>query len=148
MLCPSASPDLPEALVVGVVDRVSDEPIVAYLQDPIEVSPVFLEMASPLKPTEVFRFAAACQTSACQQWNGHGCGLVERLVRLVPPSAVSLPRCSIRKSCRWFHEQGGQACRRCTSVVTYNDTPSDEMRLAATMSDGEAVEVATHSSSI
>ena len=55
LCCPSAQPDMPGAVVHGVVDAASGR--VAYLDKPQPVTPELLAMAAPLKPTEVLRFS-------------------------------------------------------------------------------------------
>lgn len=69
-----------------------------------------------------FRFAEPCQEAGCAQWTGSSCGVIERL--LVAPDAgdldPDLPRCDIRRSCRWFAQAGGAACGVCPYVLTDN----------------------------
>jgi hypothetical protein len=36
----------------------------------------------------------------------------------LPEVVDILPACQVRRSCRWYAEQGGAACRRCPQVVT------------------------------
>jgi hypothetical protein len=130
-LCPSAQPDTAGAVVLGVVDHAASPPEVQYLDEPMPVTPDVLALAAPVRPTEVFRFAAACQQGACSHWSGHDCTLVTRLVQLVPAASLALPPCRIRTDCRWFHQLGREACRRCPAVVTQNQEPSAAMREAA-----------------
>jgi len=132
LLCPSAQPTMESAVAIGVVDRDGGEPEVAYLEKPLPVNDDLLALAGPVRPTEVFRFAAPCQTSACSHWNGEDCKLVDRIVDIIPPASLLLPTCRIRPECRWFAQAGRAACTRCPRVVTQNEWPSDEMRLAAT----------------
>jgi hypothetical protein len=131
-LCPSAQPELGNAVAFGLVDHTADPPEVAYLERPLPISDELLELAGPLKPTEIFRFAAPCQTSACSHWNGSACKLATRIVQLLPAAHSSLPRCNIRSACRWYAQEGRKACERCPLVVTQNEIPSDAMREAAT----------------
>lgn len=132
LLCPSAQPDTAAAVVLGVIDHEASPPEVQYLDQPVPVTPELLALAEPVRPTEVFRFAASCQQGACSHWSGHDCSLVTRIVKLVPAASLALPPCRIRTDCRWFHQLAGEACRRCPSVVTQNQEPSDAMREAAT----------------
>jgi hypothetical protein len=129
--CPSAQPQMSDAVAIGVVDRSGQSPEVAYLERPVPATAELLEMARPLNPTEVFRFAAPCQTSACSHWDGSECKLVTRIVQMIPAESLSLPRCHVRVVCRWFVQAGRAACQRCPRVVTQNEDPSDAMREAA-----------------
>lgn len=131
LMCPSAQPDTASAVVLGVVDHAASPPEVQYLDAPLPVTPELLALAEPVRPTEVFRFAAACQEGACSHWSGHDCSLVTRIVQLVPAASLALPPCRIRSDCRWFHQMGREACRRCPAVVTRNEAPSEAMREAA-----------------
>ena len=130
-LCPSAQPATPGAMAIGVVDHAREEPEVAYLDEPVPVTDELLAMTGDVKPTQVFRFAAPCQTSACAHWDSARCTLVERIVQLVPAAALLTPTCRIRANCRWFTQRGRGACLRCPGVVTQDEWPTDTMRLAA-----------------
>lgn len=130
LLCPSAQPQMDDAVAIGVIDRSGASPEVAYLEHPVSVTNELLEMTQPLKPTEVLRFAAPCQKSACSHWDG-SCKLVTRIVQLIPAASLSLPRCHVRTECRWFAQEGRHACRRCPNIVTQDESPSDAMRVAA-----------------
>ena len=131
-LCPSAQPDMAGAVAIGVVDHSGEQPSTQYLEQPLPVTEELLALASPVRPTEVFRFAAPCQTSACSHWDGSDCQLVTRIVDLIPAASLLLPTCRIRADCRWFAQAGREACRRCPHVVTQNEHPSRAMRRAAT----------------
>lgn len=131
MLCPSAQPETAGALAIGVVDHTGSKPEVAYLERPLVVSEELLRSTRPLRPTEVLRFAASCQTSACAHWNGAVCNLATRIVTMLPPATSTLPKCNIRHDCRWYAQEGRAACARCPQVVTQNEQPSEEMREAA-----------------
>ncbi len=77
-----------------------------------------LDLADPVRPTEVFRFAAPCLCNGCRHFSGTRCGLATKIVRMVPPATDELPECDIRPSCRWFGQEGGEACLRCPRIVT------------------------------
>lgn len=130
-LCPSAQPDQPEAVAFGVVGGTTSDPVVSYLAEPQPVTPELLQLASPVRPTEVFRFAAPCAQSGCQHFDGTVCRLGGKLVERLPAAVDRLPPCRLRPRCRWFHEQGGAACLRCPIVVTTHYQPSADLREAA-----------------
>lgn len=111
LLCPSAQPDMPHSVIFGVVGGTVDHPSVFYLSDPQPVTDRLLDLSGPVKPTELFRFAAPCAATRCQQYDGATCQLVDRLVQLVPTATDRLPRCRLRPRCRWGMSRGGQpAC--------------------------------------
>jgi hypothetical protein len=132
-LCPSAQPDWEGARIIGVVGGTPERPETAYLDQAQPVTPEILDLAGPVAPAEVFRFAAPCANSACGHYDGaeHKCRLAEKTVRWVEQAVDSLPKCSIRASCRWWQQEGPAACRRCPQVVTINFAPSKAMRDAA-----------------
>jgi hypothetical protein len=130
-LCPSAQPTAPGAVALGVVDHTGTAPEVAYLDEPVPVSESLLALAEPLRPTELFRFAARCERSACRHWTGATCSLAARIVEQLPVASSELPRCTVRADCRWFAEQGRTACLRCPQIVTQNEAPTAAMRDAA-----------------
>ena len=132
-LCPSAQPDWEGARVIGVVGGTPEQPRTAYLEQAQPVTQEILDLAGPVAPAEVFRFAAPCAGSACGHYDGaeHKCRLAEKTVRWVEQAVDNLPKCSIRASCRWWQQEGPAACRRCPQVVTINFAPSKAMRDAA-----------------
>ncbi len=132
-LCPSAQSDWPEAKVFGVVSGSADTPETAYLTNPEPVSDELLSLANPVEPAEVFRIAAPCACNQCEHFSDEEdkCRLVEKTVRWVPLVSESLPVCSIRAECRWWRQEGREACFRCPQVVTHDYLPSAEITLAS-----------------
>jgi hypothetical protein len=50
-----------------------------------------------------------------------------------------LPPCLIRKECRWYSQEGGEACQRCPGISTVSYDLSPEMRAVSglpVMKDG------------
>lgn len=107
------------------------EPLLGYLREPRPVSAELLALAGPVAPTEIFRFSAPCAGSACQHFDGRNCRLVSKVVQAVPAVVEKLPPCRIRRTCRWWQQEGGAACRRCPLIVTESDHASDDLRRAA-----------------
>ena len=127
-LCPSAEPAMTGSVAFGVVGGTASEPRVRHLARPVPVSAELLELAHPVRPTEVFRFAAPCACNACPNFQDSHCSLATRIVKWLPAVVDSLPVCSIRPRCRWWRDEGKAACLRCPQVVTDNYQPSDQMR--------------------
>ena len=130
--CPSARPDMPDAVAFGVVGGTATAPRVGYLESPLPVTPELLALADPVEPTEVFRFAAPCAGGACAHFDGSRCRLGARLVAGVAPGVSEPPACRLRSRCRWWGENGADACLRCALVVTLSYHPSESLRGAAT----------------
>jgi hypothetical protein len=124
--CPSARPDLPDAVMFGVIGGTVEAPSVGYLTEAVEVTDDLLELAEPVTPMEVFRFAGTCAEHGCQQFENGQCSIAKRLVSLTEPVVGRVPRCAIRPSCRWFAEHGTAACVRCPAVVTVNHAPAPD----------------------
>lgn len=124
--CPSA-PAEPGALLIGIV---GDDGIVQPVPTRLEIDDDFITLAGKIGAPEArFRFAGRCVEGQCRQWTGNSCGVIERVLagmsdQQIDP-AVSLPRCAIRGSCRWYSQRGAEACRACVYVVT--DQRADEV---------------------
>ncbi|NJR64382.1 MAG: nitrogen fixation protein [Leptolyngbyaceae cyanobacterium CRU_2_3] len=130
-LCPSAQPEMAESVIFGVIKGTLAEPRLTHLAKPRPVTDELLRLASPVKPTEVFRFAAPCANNSCQHFDGSNCRLAKRIVDLLPAVETILPPCQIRSSCRWWQQEGKTACLRCPQIVTETYNPSEPLNQAA-----------------
>src|SRR5215470_12747533 len=119
-LCPSAQPGMDNCTVLGVVQQDGPSPRVVYLNQILPASQEVLDMAAPLKPTEVFRLAATCAEHRCPHFDGADCRLATRIVQILPAVVTTLPPCIIRQECRWYSQEGAAACRRCPEITTVN----------------------------
>jgi hypothetical protein len=130
--CPSAQPDMLDARVIGVLGGSAAEPRIAYLAQEAVIPAADMPPTLSVDPVEAFRFAARCEDHRCAQHvdgaEGGRCGLGARIVAQLDPVVASLPSCTIRASCRWYAEQGREACLRCPQVVTL--IPRDGSRLS------------------
>jgi hypothetical protein len=133
LLCPSAQPEMSDAQILGVVSGAADQALVAYLSEHVAATPELLVQAAPAAPGEVFRLAARCETSRCTHFDGQQCRLATRIVEMLPEVAENLPPCIIRRSCRWYRQEGRAACARCPQVVTRNDDPDERLKVVAGM---------------
>ena len=107
----------PGAILLGVVE---EDGLVAYLDELVMVTPAFAQQASEGRSAEQrFRFSSPCIKGGCQKWSDQNqhCGLIEDLTVLAGPRELSLPDCAIRKSCRWYSQQGTSACAICPEVT-------------------------------
>jgi len=117
MLCPSSA-CIDGSALLGIVNA---EGTVDLLPDPIPIDEDFVQEAHKgRKPETRFRFTNTCIQKECQQWNGQGCGVIERVQRLlvIEETIQQLPVCGIRSRCRWFSQTGASACNVCIYVVT------------------------------
>jgi hypothetical protein len=131
VLCPSAQPAMPGSMAFGVITGTPLEPRVAWIERPVPVTDDLLALAGPVPPTQVLRFAAPCQETACCHFDGKDCQLATRLVQLMP-AVADTPPCRIRPDCRWFTQEGKAACQRCPQIVTYSVNPTEQLSIAAT----------------
>jgi hypothetical protein len=114
-LCPSA-PLYAGSKLLGVV---KGENQVDILAEPIEVDEIFVQAANKGKPAEQkFRFVNKCLKSGCEQWTENSCGVIKRVLGAMEEKVLKaeMPECSIRPECRWFNQEGYQACKVCTMV--------------------------------
>jgi hypothetical protein len=130
ILCPSAQPEWAGSQVIGVVGGTADAPEVAYLTEPQPVTPELLELTKPVRPAEVFRFSSPCIHGGCPHYaEGEAkCKIAEKVVRWAPVVVDKLPACTIRPTCRWWQQEGKNACLRCPQVVTDTFGGSEEVR--------------------
>jgi hypothetical protein len=116
--CPSSRPEMPGSAVFGVVLGSAEQPRVAYLDQTQPVTHELLALAGSVAPMQVFRFAAPCAGGACQHFDGTDCNLASRIVDRLPSAVDLLPECAIRDSCRWWRQEGAEACFRCPLIIT------------------------------
>jgi hypothetical protein len=116
------------AMVLGVVQHDGTRPVVEYLNERVPATPEVLAMASPLKPTEVFRLAATCAENKCPHFDGADCRLAARIVKMLPEAVDRLPPCAIRRECRWYSQEGAAACKRCPEITTVSYDLSPQVR--------------------
>lgn len=129
--CPSAQPEMDDAVVLGVLMHGETGSEVAYLREHQPATPDIVALSAPVRPTEVLRFAARCEGSACRHFDGTNCKLATRIVNLLPAVTTSLPACRIRPECRWYLQEGRAACMRCPQIVTQTFEASEQMQRVA-----------------
>ena len=128
--CPSAQPSS-EGKIIGVVTGAPEERRIGYLNEPQPVTEETMALASPIEPTQVFRIASPCMGSDCKHFSSGACSLVKRVVSSLAPVVSTLPPCRIRPTCRWFQQEGREACLRCPQVVTTTYEGTDLQRWVA-----------------
>ena len=131
VMCPSAQPGMAEPRLIGVVTHEEDGPRVAYLAEQVPITDELLVQIGAAEPSQVFRIAAHCEEKRCVHFNGTKCKLATRIVESLPAVVDALPHCLIRSSCRWYTQEGKEACFRCPQVVTDSRTASDLQREVA-----------------
>jgi hypothetical protein len=129
--CPSAQPTTIGARIFGVVVDAATSRRVAYLTKPRPVTSELLALTEPVRPTEVYRAAAPCLNEGCRHFAANTCSLAQRIVAMMDEVVDRLPRCQIRRTCRWFHQEGKAACLRCPQVVTERPNASEVDRAIA-----------------
>jgi hypothetical protein len=127
LMCPSAEPEMDGSLIFGIVTGTPEQPELVHLPQVKEIPPELLTLESPVKPTEIFRIAAPCVENDCTHFDGARCRLIDRIVDGLPTVTESLPPCPIRANCRWWQQEGQEACRRCLQIVRDNFNVSAEL---------------------
>lgn len=118
LTCPSSQPDMEGAQVLGVVERGPDGPQLAYVNAHVPVTDEVLDATGDVPPTLVYRFAGPCVERKCTHFDGERCQLAVRIAAGLSPAVDKLPPCAVRKTCRWYLQEGAAACGRCPQVVT------------------------------
>lgn len=96
-----------------------------YLTPALTVDAEFVSRAGRGRtPESRFRFAEPCVEDRCEQWADGECGLIGEVLASPTGGTLAagapvgvLPRCTIRRTCRWYAQRGGQACGVCPHVV-------------------------------
>ncbi|TCL10149.1 hypothetical protein BXY66_2218 [Shimia isoporae] len=131
LTCPSSQPDMDGAQVLGVVERDGDSAELRYLNATLAVSDAVLDATGNVPPTLVYRFAAPCVSSKCTHFSDGACQLATRIARSLEPTVDGLPPCAVRKTCRWYRQEGAPACHRCPQVVTQVNDAQDPLYAVA-----------------
>jgi hypothetical protein len=126
------------ARIIGIISGTTEAPQIAYLAREAAIDSSVVDHLGELAPTQVFRFAARCERSRCAHFAGNRCSLAERIVEQLPEVVDLLPACSVRRTCRWYAEQGPAACRRCPQVVTMIPRREDALNRAAAVHSASA----------
>jgi hypothetical protein len=127
-LCPSAQPEMVDCRVIGIVHGNAPKQYVDLLAVAAESRPLLDLIPKEIRPTEVLRFAAPCAEDACIHFADGACNLAKNIVTTLPHGPVDLKHCSIRPSCRWWRQEGVEACRRCSLVITEPFAPTEALR--------------------
>ncbi|MFT3703818.1 MAG: hypothetical protein QM802_15750 [Agriterribacter sp.] len=109
----------------NLLGMVTENGTVGFFKDPIEVTQEFIDDVDDFENLERrFRFSNKCVQSGCKQWTGKECGVIKAVLALDSiPLKKGLPSCSIRKTCRWYFQEGSIACNGCRYVVTNISDP-------------------------
>ncbi|WP_123891981.1 MULTISPECIES: hypothetical protein [Chryseobacterium] len=84
---------------------------------PLTVTEDFIEQNENLE--QRFRFTGKCVEKGCGQWNHEEsrCSLSKKVQDLNFPKNSELSFCPIRSQCRWFSQDGKEACFSCNEVT-------------------------------
>lgn len=118
-MCPST----PAANATVFLGMITPAGRVAYVTPAMPAEVALAAAGNSGAPVESrYRLAGPCVTTSCGFWTGEHCGLGARLAAsyaaTAAPAEPELPKCAIRRTCRWFAEQGPAACPACSHVVT------------------------------
>ncbi len=132
-LCPSTFPGWPGSVAFGIVGGTAENPHWQPFEKPLPITEELLALSGPVAPTEIFRFAGPCAGAACKHFEGAtgDCRLAQKTVRFVPKVQDKLPPCTIRPDCRWWRQEGAEACHRCPQVAASNPANGEALRRAA-----------------
>jgi hypothetical protein len=128
--CPSARDGMEGGVVLGIVGEGAGGHL-GYVEQLVPASPEVLALAGRAEPSEVFRLAAPCAEGECQHFHGSQCRLATRVARLLPAVVDAVPPCRLRRVCRWWHQEGREACLRCPQVISGQSEPTELLVLVA-----------------
>jgi hypothetical protein len=87
---------------------------------PLTVTEDFLEQNKGQNNLEQrFRFTGKCVEKGCAQWNNEEskCSLSKKVQDLDTIKSTELSFCPIRSQCRWFSQDGNDACFSCNEIT-------------------------------
>lgn len=84
---------------------------------PLAVTEDFIEQNKNLE--QRFRFTGKCVEKGCAQWNNEEskCSLSRKVQNLDLNKNKELSYCPIRSQCRWFSQDGNDACFSCNEIT-------------------------------
>jgi len=112
-LCPSFQ-CVEGALIIGV----QEQERTSFLPRAIRVDDQFVGMTQDESLSEKFRFAGICSRHSCGHFRSGSCMLIKKHLPDLNPTIrpAELPKCSIRKNCKWYGEKGFYACSVCALI--------------------------------
>lgn len=113
------------ALIIGV----NEDQKTNFLPRTITVDDQFASIVVDEPLAARFRFASTCRQEGCAHYHRRSCQLIHsELKERNPPIRVSnLPKCAIRKDCRWYAEKGFYACSICPDIqATYKEKKAEK----------------------
>lgn len=84
---------------------------------PLTVTEEFIQQNDNLE--QRFRFTGKCVEKGCAQWDNEEskCSLSKKVQNLETIKNKELSFCPIRSQCRWFSQDGNDACFSCNEVT-------------------------------
>lgn len=74
------------------------------------------------KSQKNYRSINSCETKSCHNWNGKKCNVPDKILSRIKESFLQVAeKCSIRKDCRWFHQEGIEVCVKCPAINFQNE---------------------------
>lgn len=134
--CPSSQPNQPGSRVIGVITTHRKTVRMIPLRQPVPASDIIPLIPDSIPITEIVRVASPCQSEKCVHFAGGGCSLVTKIVAHLPVVSEKLAPCALRRSCRWWFQEGAAACLRCPQIITEPYRPSESMLKLGCPSEG------------
>lgn len=64
-----------------------------------------------------YRSVNSCEVNSCENWSGKKCLVPEILLKKIEVNFIQNSiKCSIRKECRWFSQEGFEICKICPII--------------------------------
>lgn len=84
---------------------------------PLTVTEDFIENNGNLE--QRFRFTGKCIEKGCGQWDEQElkCSLSGKVQQLIVSETAEMSFCPIRRQCRWFFQDGNEACFSCNEIT-------------------------------
>ncbi len=120
-MCPITECELGAKLIGVKIDNDTFD----FLKENIIVDEdLFNVVTAVSNPEKRFRFSNVCLENGCKHWQSESCGCLRKVLSnvesLLLNKDTTLPQCSIRERCRWFHQEGRMACDVCPLLSIKN----------------------------
>lgn len=114
--CPS-SVCAEDAVLLG---KVKEDGTILFFSNRMQLDQTSVKEFKKLgDPERYYRFSSPCVQNGCRQWANGSCGVIKKVLGAgLDDLPADAPACIIRNTCRWFHQEGVQACYVCPMVIT------------------------------
>lgn len=119
-ICPNSELGNSKDQIIGFYK----EGLLHFLERPVD------SIEAKISQTKDYRSINSCETKSCHNWNGKKCNVPDKILSRIKESFLQISeKCSIRKDCRWFHQEGIEICKKCPAINFQNENITSNFTL-------------------